>query len=105
MIDGIIVQGSSPEHTLTLPFDTSFIKNLVVSYCQNEKEVLTKRLEDCAFNLNKISVGLSQEETFLFSNKYLVTIEMRILDIEDEVHTIDPVTLRVKKSTNKEILS
>lgn len=106
MIQGIIIQGTTPEHEFTLPFDTSLIKELRISYGQKGKEVLVKYDEDCIYNGNVIKVSLTQEDTFMLNPKLLVDVQLRVLTKNDQIHiNDDDIQLRVKGSLNSEVLS
>lgn len=106
MIQGVIIQGTTPEHEFTLPFDTSFIKELRISYGQKGKEVLVKYDEDCTFDKEKVKVQLTQEDTFLFNTRTTVEVEIKVLTKGGQIHiNDDDIQLRVKGSLNNEVLS
>lgn len=106
MIQGVIIQGTTPEHEFTLPFDTSLIKELRISYGQKGREVIVKYDEDCVYSGNIIKVPLTQEDTFMFNPRLLVDVQLRVLTKNDQIHTNDDdIQLRVKESLNSEVLS
>ena len=106
MIQGVIIQGTTPEHEFTLPFDTSLIKELRISYGQKGREVIVKYDEDCTYNGNVITVSLTQEDTFMFNPKLFVDVQFRVLTKNNQIHSNDDdIQLRVKGSLNSEVLS
>lgn len=106
MVQGVIIQGTTPEHEFTLPFDTSLIKELRISYGQKGREVIVKYDEDCTYNDNVITVSLTQEDTFMFNSKLLVDVQFRVLTKNGQIHgNDDDIQLRVKGSLNSEVLS
>lgn len=106
MIQGIIIQGTTPEHEFVLPFDTSLIKELRISYGQKGREVIVKYDEDCAFNGKTIKMSLTQEDTFMLNPKLIVDVQLRVLTKSNQIHTNDDdIQLRVKGSLNSEVLS
>jgi hypothetical protein len=106
MIQGVIIQGTTPEHEFTLPFDTSLIKELRISYGQKGREVIVKYDEDCTLDKDVIKVRLSQEDTFLFSSSSNVSVQIKVLTNSGIVHiNEEEILLRVKSTLNSEVLS
>lgn len=104
MIQGVIIQGTTPEHEFTLPFDTSLIKELRISYGQKGKEVLVKYDEDCVCSGKLIKVKLTQEDTFLFNGHSVVEVQIKALKTNEEIYFGEGYTYRVKVILNNEIL-
>ena len=99
-----IPRGSTPTHIFELPFDTELVKEVRITYAQNDIEVLCKETEDCTITEKEIIVDLTQEETFLFDINFLVQIQLEVLDIKGKVHQSDVITKSVKKCLNNEVL-
>lgn len=76
--------GTTPKHTFVLPFDESFISKVRVIYKQGMKVILKKETEDCDIEGNRVTVKLSQQETFLFDEDELVKIQIRVLTSGNE---------------------
>ena len=72
-------KGTTPTHTFKVKIDTSAIKEVKITYKQNDKIVLTKRTSDCTIEYGKIITQLSQEDTFLFDSARFVNIQLRVL--------------------------
>lgn len=105
MICDIIIQGTTPEHEFTLPFDTSLIKGIRISYAQKGKEIFSKVDKDCVYTGNVVKIVLTQEDTFLFDEHNLVEVQIKILTMDNSIHTNDDdIRLRVKKGFNREVL-
>ncbi len=75
-----MIQGTTPTHTFTVPFNCDDVKNVEVTYKQNDTIVLQKYIGDCHIDGNIVSVDLTQEDTFKFVPKVNVKIQVRALD-------------------------
>lgn len=104
MIQGVIIQGTTPEHEFVLPFEVSQIRELRVSYGQKGREVLVKYDEDCVFSGKSIKVKLTQEDTFLFNDRSVVEVQIKALKTNEEIYFGEGYTYRVKAILNNEIL-
>ncbi len=96
---------TTPQHTFTLPFDTSLVKNLIVSYGQGEGEVLTKELEDCTLEGKLVKVRLSQEDTKKFTPDVPVKIQIRLLTVAGEALASREYIVRCEDVLNDEVLT
>ena len=100
-----MIRGTTPTHTFTIPFDTSSISDLRISYVQKNVEVLVKTKNDCVLEKNKIVVKLSQKETFKFTDKErTVLIQIRVLTYNDEVLCSEIMSVDVERCLNDEVL-
>ena len=72
-------RATTPTHTFEIPFDVATAKEILITYCQSEKIILEKRLQDCNIDGNCISVKLTRHESNLFDRKKNVEIQMRVL--------------------------
>ena len=66
MISGAFYRGTTPTHTFTLPFERELISDLRITYVQNKKDIITKKMGDIKFTNNEISIIFTQEETYQF---------------------------------------
>lgn len=73
------MRGTTPTHVFKLPFDTALIKSVKITYTHNKIPVLVKLTEHCAMDDHTITVRLTQEETLLFENNWLIELQMRVL--------------------------
>ena len=99
-----IPRGSTPTHIFEIPFDTEIVKEVRITYSQNDIDILNKETEDCTITGNEIITELTQEETFLFDDNYPVQIQIKVLDVNDKIHPSDIITKSVKKCLNDEVL-
>lgn len=99
-----MIRGTTPLHTFELPFPTDEIKEVHIIYLQNESEVLVKTKKDCEFNENLIQTELSQEDTFLFDDKYPVEIQMRVLTYRGKVLNSVVTTIDCYRCLESEVL-
>ena len=105
MIHGIVIRGTTPEHEFDLPYPRELVQSLRVTYGQKGKVVFTKRWGDCQITEDKIIVSLTQEETFLFSARNLLEIEIRLkLTNGKVVRTEEPIVLRVIDTMDDEVI-
>lgn len=105
MIQGIVIRGTTPEHSFDFPYDISLVDEVRVTYGQGGKAVFTKTLRDCKVSEGKISVSLIQEETFLFIPKKTLQVEIRVKFKNGKVVSSEkPISLRVIDSMNEEVL-
>lgn len=99
-------RGTTPTHTFNIPTDISpLIKTVKITYTQNDKEILVKRTENCTIKEGKIITKLSQEDTFLFNDKYYVYIQIRILTSDGECIKSEPMVTPVGKCLDSEVLT
>lgn len=74
-----MIRGTTPTHIFTLPFDTSMVKTIKISYRQNNIVKLTKRNDDCVFDGNTVTLKLTLEDTFAFAGGACVEVRIRVL--------------------------
>ena len=105
MLQGIVIRGTTPEHEFDLPYEKQLIEDIRITYGQKGKGILTKGLMDCTIGDNKVSVSLTQEETFLFKPGKPLYIEIRVKLANDKVvRTEDPIALRVIDCMSEEVI-
>lgn len=102
----MIETGTTPVHVFSdIPqYVCDQIKEIKITYSQNEKEVLVKRTNDCEIANEKIITKLSQEDTFCFDRKYLVDIQMRLLLHNGECLKTPVMTRHVGRCLDDEVL-
>lgn len=105
MIDGVLIRGTTPSHEFELPYPAELVKDVRITYGQNNKAIITKNKNECNINNNIFEVTLSQEETLLFVPKKHVEVEIRAVMFDGRVvRSEEPITLRVLDSMNVEVL-
>ena len=70
--------GATPRHTFTVPFSTGLIKELKITYAQDNKTVLEKYLADCEVEENSVSYSLTQEETLKLADCCEIEMQIRL---------------------------
>lgn len=73
-----MVRGTTPTHSFSIPFDTSEIDELFLTYSQNGQVVFEKQKEDCELIDNEIRVHLTQDDTLLLSDKKQTEIQLAV---------------------------
>ena len=118
----MIIRGTTPYHDFTLPYTVEEIKELYITYLQNEEIILEKSLTSegvsiCnvsdlyenasveetpqdAYTTSELTVHLSQEDTLSFhfypaARKNIAVIQVRILTTDDEAYASDPIRERI----------
>ena len=81
----MIGKGCTCRNTFTLPFNTDKINAICIVYCQNDKVLLKKQLEDCSFSNKVVTVELSQEDTLNFDHSKIIKIQLKIKLKDDTV--------------------
>lgn len=97
-------KGSTPTHTFDVSIDTSLIKEVKITYTQNDEEILVKRTGDCSIEVGKIITTLSQEETFLFEAGKFVMIQVRVLTLGGECLVSELLMTSCAKCLDDEVL-
>ena len=100
-----MIQGTTPTHIFTLPFDGEIIHDVRIIYSQNDKVVFVKNSEDCTIRGNEVSTKLSQEETFLIDRHESVEIQLRILTTTGEALASVPKKVSVVKCLENEVFT
>lgn len=74
-----MIRGTTPQLAFNLPFDTSIIKTVWVTFSQYNKEVFTIETESLTMDGPTVSVELTQAQTLQLSQNDSVEIQLRIL--------------------------
>lgn len=98
-------RGTTPEHTFTLPFDTSIIASVRIIYEQNDEEKIIKTKDDCTFAGDVIKVKLTQEDTLTFTCNSTIKIQVRILTTDGEAITSDIIKTFVYECIDNEVIT
>ena len=105
MIDGTVIRGTTPEHEFELPYPVELVEDIRVVYGQGGKALFAKGFSECEVSDGKITVSLIQEETFLFTPRKHLNIEIRLkLTNGKVVRTEEPIVLRVIDSMSDEVI-
>jgi hypothetical protein len=99
-----MIRGTTPTHEFNIPFNTSVIKEVKITYAQNNEAVVEKKTSDCKLVDQTISVTLTQEDTFKFDCKKPVEIQVRILTFNGDALSTVPQIVGVCKCLDNEVL-
>lgn len=101
--------GTTPQHTLVFPIDVSSAKKIQITYshkkCDVSEIILQKNIESLSVDSNKVTVFLSEQETFLFKDLKYVDIQARLLMLDDNVIATEPIRINVDKCLDDNLLS
>jgi hypothetical protein len=100
-----MIRGTTPTHTFNIPFDTSLVDEVKITYAQDNVVVLEKHTSDCILDDATISVTLTQEDTFLFDCKKSVQVQLRILTKSGEALASVVEHIGVAKCLDNEVLT
>ncbi len=102
-----MIKGTTPSYTFTVNVEAADIDAVIVSFGQNDLEVLCKHNDGrhCTVDGNTVTVSLTQEDTFLFEEGCHLQAQVRILKTNGEaVSTKTMVIDDVLKSLNEEVM-
>ena len=99
-----MIRGTTPTHQFVVPFDTSVLSEVLITYAQDNKLVLTKNIKDCTIEQDVISVTLTQEETLRFDSDHHVKIQLRALTTGGDALASQIITRSVGDVLNDEVL-
>ena len=97
-------RGTTKKHTFTVPYDTSLIQTIRVVYAQGGDIIFKKSGNDVQLNGNVVTVNLSQQDTFKFSHKLPVEIQLRSLLKSGDVKNSNILKTTVKRCLDDEVL-
>lgn len=100
-----MIRGTTPTHIFNIPFDTSLVDEIKITYAQEDEIILIKGTTDCTLENSTISVTLSQEDTFKFDHTKAVQIQVRILTVNGEAFASIVEKVGVSKCLDDEVLT
>lgn len=80
-----MIKGTTPTYTYTLPFTVGTLANYQMLFGQNGVSVVEKSKEQCTVTETDISGTLTQEDTYLFNEKYPLEVQLRVKTIDGDV--------------------
>ena len=100
----MIVRGTTPTHTFTLPVDESNVKRIRVIYSQGGEAVI--KVDDGRVSVSgtTASVTLTQQETLSFQASKAVDIQLRVVTKGGDSLVSDPVRTFVGVCNDNEVL-
>lgn len=98
-------RATTPTHIFTLPFETSLLKTVQITYQQFGKNILQKTEVDCTMTKNAIKLELTQEETLLFAPTAEVHIQLRVMTNDGKVMASKIEKKQAKACLDEEVLT
>lgn len=98
-----MIRGTTPTHTWVLPFDSSLLKEVSITYVQNDEIILKKTEEDCTMEGSRISIRLSQEDTLKLEPKVRTTVQLKVMTSNDSVMATKPKNISVSDIQDEEV--
>lgn len=96
-------RASTPTHEFTLPFDSSMVEELLLTYKQGNKVVLEKTGADMTANGNVWTIVLTQSDANQFSVGF-ATGQIRVLSPGGQALVSDPFSFYVGETYNDEVM-
>ena len=98
-------RATTPTHIFALPFDTSLLQKIRITYQQGDVTVLQKTEADCTLTSSEIKVMLTQEETLLFAQDERVSIQLRVKTTTGQVMASDIEKVFARACLDEEVLA
>lgn len=99
-----MIRGTTPTHIFKIPFDTGQLKEIRISYAQDDKVIVEKNTSDCILKGDEITVTLSQEDTLKFSHRKVVEVQLKVLTIDGGVLANNVIRVSAEEVLNEEVL-
>lgn len=97
-------RGSTPTHKFVLPFAVDQVDEVEITYQQKDEEILKKYKKDCVLEDRTVSVTLTQEESFEFTEDVNVEIQVRVLTKGGEVLPSNIICVSCDRCLSDEVL-
>ena len=72
-------RGTTPKLVFTLPFDTSLIDKIYITFQQKYRKAIEKDITTCKVDKNNVTLTPTQHDTLTFVSNYPVSIQLRVL--------------------------
>ena len=99
-----MIRGTTPTHTFNLPFDSGYLKTVLITYAQKKIPVVEKTEKDCVMDGSSIKVTLSQKDTLKFDDRRPVEIQIRVVLKNGVALATSVGTLKAGRVLNEEVL-
>lgn len=101
-----MVRGTTPTHYFGIPISKERVKNIRVTYRQDNRNIVDKGMDSVEIVGNKVKVPLSQQETFAFTAGIKAKVKLRVLSTDGVLFgNRKPVSIDVYESFNREVLT
>ena len=99
-----MIRATTPTHIFNLPFETSTIKELMISYAQRRNVVIEKFKDDCVFDGKMIALTLTQRDTLKFSDRRPVEIQLRVVTTSDTALAGDITEIEIGRVLDGDVM-
>lgn len=101
-----MIRGTTPTHYFGIPISKERVKNIRVTYRQDNRNILDMGIDRFEIVGNKAKVTLSQQETFAFTAGIKAKVKIRVLSTEGVLFSNRrPIMINVYESYNNEVLT
>lgn len=100
-----MMKGTTPTHVFTLPVNVDVIKTIRIIYAQGGVERVTKSTEDCTMEGNRVTVKLTQEDTFAFMEDECVEVQVRVLTTSGDALASRIIRVHCRECLSDEVLT
>lgn len=101
----MIIQGTTPTHAFTVPFDTATVKCARFVYSQDGAVKVVKDKQDVIVGNGTIKTTLTQADTFEFKADAMVRLLLRVLTESGAALVSEPVDILCLGCCDKEVLA
>ncbi len=74
----MIAKGCTCRNTFEFPYSEDEVEAVCITYCQGDKVLFNKKLNDCAFSEGAVTVHLNQEDTLMFDSQQIIKIQLKV---------------------------
>ena len=103
-VKNLIIRGTTPTHTFTLPKECNAFEKIRVSYSQNGKCVIKHDREKLNCTGNLVECTLSQEETLALKPNKLCEVQIRVVTTQGIALASEPAKIAVGECLDNEVL-
>jgi hypothetical protein len=100
----LIIRGTTPTHTFTLPLDCSTFQNIRILYSQGSEPTIKREMDSLKCEGNKVSCTLTQEETLALDCTKHCDIQLRALTLSGDALACDIKKVSVGRCLDNEVL-
>lgn len=97
-----MIKGTTPKHRFEISFDTKNIKDILITYSQQNEIILQKTLDNCWFfdegNRHFIYTGFTEEDTTLFVAGIPTVIQIKLTLTDDHIIKSRKLMVLVRKA-------
>ena len=100
-----MIRGTTPTHTFGIPINAKDVKDIRVTYRQDDRNILDKKMDNVELVGKAVKVALTQQETFAFTAGIKAKVQIRVLSTGGVLFgNRKPINIDVYDSFNNEVL-